>query len=351
MIVVIADDLSGAAELAGAARRQGLSAEVQTEFSPATDAEVVCVDTDSRLLSPAEAASRVAAVARRVVAAQPAWLFKKCDSVLRGPVLAEAHAVREAAGKQRILLVPANPSRQRTISSGIYRIAGQPLNETLFAADPTHPRRTADINVLLDGDFAGVAVPDVTTDNDVRSQAERLDEQTLPVGAVDFFSALLALRVPRRSIPESKQAVSGKTLLVCGSEASWPQRSSQAQARGIPTFALPYDIPAAAHALGANQAVLVGIGDATRAPHVSSAELARQLAQTVAAILGQTSVETLLLEGGATSAAVIAALGWTRLRVEQAADPGVGVLRPIAEQAPLVVIKPGSYSWPAAFWP
>ena len=62
MIVVIADDLSGAAELAGAALRHGLSAEVQTVFFPDTNADVVCVDTDSRLLPPAEAARKVAAI-------------------------------------------------------------------------------------------------------------------------------------------------------------------------------------------------------------------------------------------------------------------------------------------------
>ena len=102
MIVVIADDLSGAAELAGAALRHGLSAEVQTAFFSGTDADVVCVDTDSRLLPPAEAALKVAAVARDIDTTRPAWIFTKCDSVLRGPVLAEAHAVAEAIGRQRI---------------------------------------------------------------------------------------------------------------------------------------------------------------------------------------------------------------------------------------------------------
>ena len=41
MIVVIADDLSGATELAAVAHAHGLSAEVQTQFDPATNARVV----------------------------------------------------------------------------------------------------------------------------------------------------------------------------------------------------------------------------------------------------------------------------------------------------------------------
>src|SRR5688572_7906414 len=63
MIAVIADDLSGAAELAGVACRHGLSAEVQTVFSRFSNADVICVDTDSRSLSSAKAAEKVAVVA------------------------------------------------------------------------------------------------------------------------------------------------------------------------------------------------------------------------------------------------------------------------------------------------
>lgn len=351
MIVVVADDLSGAAELAGAARRHGLSAEVQTTFFPGTNADVVCVDTDSRLLPPAEAARQVAAVTRHIIAASPAWLFKKCDSVLRGPVLAEARAVAHVAGKPHILLVPANPTRGRTINSGIYRIAGQPLNETHFATDPTHPRLTANVTALLDGDLAQVTAPDIATIDDVRLQAEAVDDRTLPVGAADFFTALLAIRTPKGPVPEPGPSPCGKTLLVCGSEAAWSQRSRAASARGVPTFSLPHDLSACSRALRASDSILVGIGDGPAVHGVPANELVQQLAQSVTTILRQTPVERLLLEGGATSAAVLTALGWTRLQVEQVADPGVGALRPVVAQAPLVVIKPGSYPWPAAFWP
>ena len=41
MIAVIADDLSGAAELAGAAAKFGLRAEVHTVFNARTDADFV----------------------------------------------------------------------------------------------------------------------------------------------------------------------------------------------------------------------------------------------------------------------------------------------------------------------
>jgi len=75
MIVVIADDVTGAAELAGVALARGLRAEVQTAFDPGSNAEVVCVDTDTRLLPADEAAKRVAETARKIVAAKPEWIF------------------------------------------------------------------------------------------------------------------------------------------------------------------------------------------------------------------------------------------------------------------------------------
>lgn len=351
MIVVIADDLSGAAELAGAAVQQGLSAEVQTSFDPESDAEVVCVDTDSRLLAPAVAAERVADVARRVMAAKPAWIFKKCDSLLRGPVLAEARAVAATAGRARVLLVPANPSRDRTISAGLYRVAGRPLHEMAFARDPLHPRLTSDVKVLLGGDLARVSVPDITTAEDVQRQVRHADSSALPAGGVDFFTALLTARTPRRVLSVRPVPVVHRTLVVCGSEMSWLQRCCEADAGGVPIFSLPHDTPAVISALGENRTVLLGIGNGPATRDLLPQMLTEKLARSVVAIMGQIRVERLLLEGGATASAIIAALGWTRLRAEPANLVGVGLLRPVASAAPPLTIKPGSYHWPTALWP
>ena len=99
-IVVIADDLSGAAELAGIAFARGLTAEVQTRFEPASEAQVIAVDTDSRGLSAEAATVRVRTIAEQVVRAQPALIFKKVDSVLRGQPRAEIDAILAATGQQ-----------------------------------------------------------------------------------------------------------------------------------------------------------------------------------------------------------------------------------------------------------
>ncbi len=353
MIVVLSDDFSGAAELAGVALRHGLSAEVQTDFNAGTDAEVVCVDTDSRLRSPAAASRRVADVARQVVAAKPEWIFKKCDSVLRGPVLAEARALLGVTGKKQILLVPANPSRQRTIRHGRYFIADRPLQETTFAQDPVHPILTSEVTKLLGGDLDAVTVPDVQSAADVRALAGDVDSSTLPVGAADFFAALLeASPAPRFRPASSTGWKPGKPmLLVCGSAAAWPLRQQEATAHGIPAFSFPHDVAAIGQALRSHDCVLVGIGGGPETQAIPPAMLASKLAAAVAGILQQAAVDRLLVEGGATSSALVARFGWTRLRADQVAEAGVGVLRPLADSAPMLVVKPGSYSWPAAIWP
>jgi uncharacterized protein YgbK (DUF1537 family) len=60
MIGVIADDLSGAAELGGLGWRYGLTAEVLIEGSTSGETDVACLDTDSRSCPPDEAARRAA---------------------------------------------------------------------------------------------------------------------------------------------------------------------------------------------------------------------------------------------------------------------------------------------------
>ncbi|HTL66147.1 MAG TPA: four-carbon acid sugar kinase family protein [Lacunisphaera sp.] len=351
MIAVIADDLSGAAELAGAALRHGLTAEVQLAFAPGVGADVVCLTTESRSLAAEDAARRVAEVTRAVMATRPRWIFKKCDSVLRGPVMAEARAVAQAAGKSRIVILAANPSRQRIVREGNYFIGGVPLAETGFARDPEHPRRSSRVADLLGGDLTGVATPDATTTSDPFGQAGAIDDATLPVGGVDFFTALLAVRCARR--PERGESVdpAGPVLAVCGSAAAWDQRREQAAALGVPAFSLPPDAAAIDRALREAGRALVGIGSGPAVGGQRPEQLLARLATALGEVIGRGAVRSLLLEGGATAAAIVSAAGWSRLSVLAAPAPGVTALRPVGAGGPLLFIKPGSYDWPAALWP
>ena len=135
MIGVIADDLTGAAELGAVGLRHGLRAEVIVNGKPGGKADLVCVDTDSRSQTSEEAAKRAAAAAKMLQQAGVKWIYKKVDSILRGQVIAEIEAVMQQLGLQRALLAPANPSLGRTIQDGKYFVRGKPIHKTEFVRD------------------------------------------------------------------------------------------------------------------------------------------------------------------------------------------------------------------------
>src|SRR5262245_26364208 len=86
MIGVIADDLTGAAELAAVGFRHGLKSEILIDGKPSGAPNLCCLDTDSRSCPLAEAAQRAADAARTLTNAGAKWIYKKTDSVLRGNV-------------------------------------------------------------------------------------------------------------------------------------------------------------------------------------------------------------------------------------------------------------------------
>jgi len=360
-IIVIADDLSGAAELAGLAFAHGLSAEVQRQFDPSSDAQLIALDTDSRHLLPAAAAARVRQLAAEITATQPAWIFKKVDSVLRGNVRAEIEAILATTRQSRALLIPANPSRGRVIRGGRYFIKGVPLEQTSFANDPDHPRRSSDVKQLLGDDGllpvntvtagaslpdTGIIVPDIETTRNLAIYARLVDHNRLLAGAADFFEALLAERCsgPSRPPPHPLR-FNPPALLVCGSAAAWLTRRDQCRTDGIPIAS----VDQLSGQILPSGALFLGIGNSTVA--TNSPSILLPLAEHAANVVSAMHPNTLLAEGGATAAAISKQMNWTRFSVVASAPAGVGVLRPGADRpAPLFLIKPGSYPWPHEVW-
>lgn len=358
MIVVIADDLSGAAELAGAARGRGLTAELQTAFSPEVDAEVICLDSGTRALSPAEAERRASDVIRAVASARPSWIYLKFDSVLRGHAVLELRTVMATTGSRRALFVPANPTRRRVIRGGEYFVDGQPLHETTFAQDPEYPQSSPRVADLLGSEPSGIAIPDAQSRADLAHYAADADPGTLLAGAVEFFEALLDHRTPRprddapdpADATDAIELAEGVTLVTCGSLTSWSERRQTAQARGVPIFELPEEPRLVVQALEHHRVALLGIGDQRGSQRMAPSELVESLAGCVAGVLHHGHIDRLLLEGGATAAAVVRRLGWTRLRACRPPAPGVGAFTPHTPPRSRLFIKPGSYPWPEDLW-
>ncbi|MBB2203032.1 four-carbon acid sugar kinase family protein [Gluconacetobacter tumulisoli] len=132
-MIIIADDLSGAADCAITCVAAGHEVSVAlTGDLDMARSHVVAIDADTRGLSPAEAQL----VARRIgdIHARPGrTVFRKIDSTLRGHLaieLAATLAARRVHGPAVIVLAPAFPVMGRTTRGGIQYLHRLPLEET-----------------------------------------------------------------------------------------------------------------------------------------------------------------------------------------------------------------------------
>jgi uncharacterized protein YgbK (DUF1537 family) len=391
MIGVIADDLTGAAELGAIGWRHGLRAEIVRSGKPGK-ADLVCVDTDSRACEPAEAAKRAAAAAKLLRAAGAKWIYKKVDSVLRGQVTAEIEAVMKQLKLERALLLPANPSLGRTIRRGEYFLRGRPLHKTEFAHDPHFPRRSSQVLRLVkvpeiflmrvaNGDRAladgTIMVGDAESPEDLQGWTASCDAEMLPAGGAEFFDALLrrgtgvspmssgAAKKPKTETHrrDAGATADGKEFFIVGTATTAARKFVAAQRRKkTPVFALPQELAwgatfsAAAMeavtqrvvaAFALNSRVILNVG----LPQVRDAEVAGRLSDHVVRvaekILRLLPVENVFAEGGATAAELVRRMGWARLEVVRELAPGVATLAVEGDKNFLLTIKPGSYSWPA----
>ena len=374
-LTAVADDLTGASEIAGHACQTGLRALVTIADAPpiSAEADLTILDTDTRL-SPADAAARhIAQLASRLRGQRP--LFKKIDSVLRGPVAAEAAAFAQAANYSRILLVPAIPMAGRIIHRGEYLVHGQPLCATLFRDDPHHPAKSAKVLELV-GSTAqfqtrssapgeplpprSLTIGDAARIEDLDRWAESVAPDTLVGGSAAFFAAWLRRQSvqPRRdganpvkaeSLPISTLVLSGTTvaaqraLLRSSSRTAWGTVAELEPDASHSWVERVTDLlRSGGHAIAAIDGPVVDVP--ARAARLGAAFAAIALRATQ-----QHLAEHLVIEGGATAAAVLRALNWTTLAAVQEWTPGVVTLCPLAAPDFRVTLKPGSYPWPPSF--
>jgi uncharacterized protein YgbK (DUF1537 family) len=381
MIGVIADDLTGAAELGAVGLRLGLKAEIVRSGQPGSAAELVCVDTDSRSCARAEAARRAAAAAALLRSAGARWIYKKVDSVLRGNVTAEVEAVMLQLGFNRALLLPANPSLGRVIRDGEYFIQGRPIHRTEFARDPEYPRRTAQVLRLVDAPehfllrlangertvSANTLLIGQTDSTELVHQwAAARQPECLMVGGSEFFGALLGAEFPGAA-PVSSENINfseGLELFVCGTSSRSVQLLVKAaKAARTPVFGLPKEQAwGMSFPTGVSQAIsqraVTGFKNSRRIilqvglPPVGNLAVARGLSKHLVdvaeSVLGQVSVKNIFAEGGATSAELVRRMKWPRLQVVCEWAPGVATLAVAGpgQASQWLTIKPGSYAWP-----
>lgn len=365
-ILVIADDFTGAAEIAGIGVRFGLPTRLVSGAATGVSAGLTVVDTDSRSLSPADATARVRQAIAPVEQTQFDLVYKKVDSVLRGPVLAELEAALAGLGRHSAVLLPQNPSRGRTIAGGVYSIDGIPLHLTGFANDPEYPARSSFVRERLGlaASSDNIVVPDAGCMEDIDAVAASVDSSELCAGGADFFAAMLRqLGLEPASAP--KRAARGPTLLVCGTTAAGRDEALSRSAEfDLPVCVMPdavFDdsdaaaeaadrwVDLAAHAIDDSGWCSLLIDRPVDGRPGVAARVQAALAVAAGRLIERCRPQTILMEGGATASAVCRHMGWTEFDIVEELSGGIVRLQPRGF-AGSIVVKPGSYLWPAVVW-
>ena len=153
-VVIVADDLTGAMDVAGPLAARGLRTCAVASVDGCTPqhlagAEVVSINADSRHLCADEAGRRVRNILRELVHPDTEILIKKIDSTLRGNVVTETLAMLDASGRAAAVVAPAFPAQGRTVIGGVVHVRGVPLKDTNFARDALSPPPLEPLPVLF----------------------------------------------------------------------------------------------------------------------------------------------------------------------------------------------------------
>src|SRR4051794_3509011 len=125
-LLIVADDLTGAADCAARCRHAGLPATIAVQGpSLPLPPGALAFTTDSRHLAPAHAAQQVQTMVGALVGVTNAVWYKKIDSTLRGNLGSELDALLDTLGQPCALVCPAFPAHGRGLLDG--RLMGAPV--------------------------------------------------------------------------------------------------------------------------------------------------------------------------------------------------------------------------------
>jgi hypothetical protein len=373
MLIVIADDFTGAAEMGGIGYRYGLTTEVQLQPDLNSSADIIVIDADTRSMS-----ERDAVIATKEIvdvlknSGKKFRLFKKVDSVMRGYIAAESAVIQKELGYKRVLLLPANPSRGRKILIGAYYVDGITLDQTIFSADPDFPISSALVEKVIKPTESGFShkhiyasdklpsvsfiTGDVETKKDIKHYIDQLNEDDLCAGAAESFEMFLEKLGYTVSASQTGNEVSTYyTLVVNGSTVKRAGERSLFKQVDIPYSSMPAEgeegnwQQSVLRELKEHAAVVVAIDDPLKKDSDHPTIYLDRFVKLVHYISSEIGIEKIhfALTGGATASAIIRSLGVKRLKVKKEIIPGVVTLE---GEKGLFTVKPGSYGWPESFF-
>ena len=401
---VIADDFTGATDVAGMLVQAGMSTLLTIgvpEAGSALDADAVVVALKSRTVAPADAVREsLAALERLRAAGSKRFYFKVCstfDSTPRGNIGPVAQALMTALKADFAIACPAFPENGRSVYRGHLFVGDQLLSDSGMKHHPLTPmtdanlvrwlqaQTTLEVGLLRqDAVAAGVeavavrmaalrsegvriAIADAIDDADLRTLGAACADLPLLIAGSGLALGLPAAYAARGWVqPDAKAAslpaVGGHAAVLSGScstatnaqVAHW--LGNGRPALRIDALQLAAGVPLAAQALAWAEPQLarapVLIFATAAAAEVKAAQqqlgveragaLVERCLAEVAAGLDERGVRRLVIAGGETSGAVVQALQVQRLRVGAPIDPGVPWTQ--AEGRPLLLaLKSGNF--------
>ncbi|MFD2181006.1 four-carbon acid sugar kinase family protein [Rhodoplanes azumiensis] len=399
--LIVADDLTGAADTGIAFARRGLATVVTWRdgdtWGDATaghgigDVPVIAVDTDSRRLPAAAAAARQSA-ALAAHRTQGRIVYKKIDSTLRGQPAAETAALladlRRHDHRTIAFVAPAFPATGRTTEAGRVLVNGQRLEDTpIFARDHSYDtgalpevlktaglesgvvpldqlRRGAGVvrgiveNAMAEG--CDAVVCDAATPEDLLVAAEAvlpLADRMLFVGTGGLASALARRVAPAEPPPPALPPVTGPVLVLVGSVAEASRAAADALAasgRVTPVQVPEAVLRAAPGADTAGRELTAKIGAALGDGHVlvvtefgpgSDLAAGGAVAARLADLVGPATAHLggLVATGGDTVCALLGRIGVTGIRLVDEVEPGVPLGVTVGALALPIATKAGGF--------
>lgn len=395
----IADDLTGASDLAGELVAKGMRTVQFTDIPSGElpdDVDALVIGLKSRTAPVEEAVSRTLDAMRwmRKAGAERIY-FKYCstfDSTPQGnigPVLA---ALAAEMGVKFSVATPAFPANRRTIYQGHLFVGDRLLNESGMQNHPLTPMTDANlVRVLqaqMDGRVGLIPLADIRADRVAEAAQARMAEgvevviadaiddadlealgrfcSTLPLssGASGLGAGIARAIMGREasSAPAVLPALDGGRVVLAGSCSEATRRQVALMREQRPSFQLKLDSARSPADIVAEACTWVDSQDLSRPVLIFSTadpdEVARQRAiepnasavleemlSDIASHLVAGGVRSLILAGGETSGAIINRLGIDRLRIGPEIDPGVPWTVGSGEGTPelLLALKSGNF--------
>jgi uncharacterized protein YgbK (DUF1537 family) len=373
MIIAIADDITGAAELGGIAIRYNLKVIVSDDVQKVNQVDVLVIYTNTRSMRRGEAIETMRKLTAKAKDLHPALFYKKTDSVLRGHVAAEMKAQMHVMGFNKALLVPINPSSGRVIRDGYYYIKDSLVHETGFSADPEFPIRSSRVDEMLGKERVPVklirtheelmantiSIGEAETEEDLANWARHHDGTVLLAGGGSFFNALLydTLQIKR----EYKKAEVQLMEPLCFVSGTAYRRNVERIKEYDPVVSyMPSDVfsgneiedfnyqswlDEALAILWKYNKVIIAIGDKHKAQG-NPKLLSNKLAEIVMLLFSWVNISELIIEGGSTAYSIIRELGWHSFIPTEELAQGIVRMSIVGDRELHLTIKPGSYDWP-----